>query len=93
MGFRFLFYGILESAPDNRIPMGDAVVALDITGKMPVKYIGLTSYENAVAKGWRKLWFNMEQKTAQDLVLTIDNYVYTTEARPILLLAVRQSLP
>ena len=74
-------YGILESAPDNRIPMGDAAVALDLTGKMPVKYIGLTSYENAVAKGWRKLWFNMEQKTAQDLVLTIDNYVYTTEAK------------
>ena len=67
-------YGILES-------MGDAAVALDLTGKMPVKYIGLTSYENAVAKGWRKLWFNMEQKTAQDLVLTIDNYVYTTEAK------------
>lgn len=74
-------YGILESAPDNRIPMGDAAVALDLTGKMPVKYIGLTSYENAVAKGWRKLWFNIEQKTAQDLVLTIDNYVYTTEAK------------
>lgn len=74
-------YGMLESAPDNRIPMGDAAVALDFTGKMPVKYIGLTSYENAVAKGWRRLWFNMEQKTAQDLVLTIDNYVYTTEAK------------
>lgn len=80
-GLPVSLYGILESAPDNRIPMGDAVVALDITGKMPVKYIGLTSYENAVAKGWRKLWFNMEQKTAQDLVLTIDNYVYTTEAK------------
>lgn len=74
-------YGILESAPGNRIPMGDAAVALDFTGKMPVKYIGLTSYENAAAKGWRKLWFGMEQKTAQDLVLTIDNYVYATAAK------------
>lgn len=74
-------YGIPTAAPTTRIPMGDAVVALDPLGTMPVKYIGLTSYENAAANGWRKLWFGMEQKTAQDLVLTIDNYVYTTEAK------------
>lgn len=75
-------YGILESAPTQRIPMGDAEVYMDIAGLgqggFPLKAIGLTSYENAVANGWRKLWFNMEQKTTQDKVMTIDNYVYTS---------------
>lgn len=74
-------YGVPTATTTMRIPMGDAAVALDFSGKMPIKYIGLTSYEDAVAKGWRKLWFNMEQKTIQDIVLTIDNYVYKTEAK------------
>jgi hypothetical protein len=48
---------------------------------MPIKYIALTSYENAKAEKWSKLWFEMEQKTTEDLVLTIDNFVYTDEAK------------
>ncbi|RHO68326.1 T9SS C-terminal target domain-containing protein [Parabacteroides sp. AF48-14] len=75
-------YGILEADPTaQRIPMGDAAVALDFSNQqMPIKSIGLTSYENAQAKGWRDLMFKMEQKD-QDLVLTIDNMVYSSADR------------
>ncbi len=75
-------YGILEADPTaQRIPMGDAAVALDFSNQqMPIKSIGLTSYENAQAKGWRDLMFKMEQKD-KDLVLTIDNMVYSTSER------------
>lgn len=71
-------YGVPEAAPTQRIPMGDAALALDFSNQqMPIKSIGLTSYENAQAKGWRDLMFKMEQKE-QDLVLTIDNMVYSS---------------
>lgn len=71
-------YGVPEAVPTQKIPMGDAAVALDFSNQqMPIKTIGLTSYENAQAKGWRDLMFKMEQK-AQDLVLTIDNMVYSS---------------
>lgn len=79
-----ILYGIPTSTPEQKVPMGDAEVYIDIMGLLsgqggfPLKAIGLTSYENAVANGWRKLWFNMEQKTTQDKVMTIDNYVYTS---------------
>ncbi len=75
-------YGILEADPTaQRIPMGDAAVALDFSNQqMPIKSIGLTSYENAQAKGWRDLMFKMEQKD-KDLVLTIDNMVYSSADR------------
>lgn len=81
MTFPAYLYGIPEAAPTQIVPMGDAELSLDFSKKIPVNYIGLTSYENAAAKGWRKLWFDVEQKTAQDLVLTIDNYVYATAAK------------
>lgn len=81
MTFPAYLYGIPEAAPTQTVPMGDAELSLDFSKKIPVNYIGLTSYENAAAKGWRKLWFDMEQKNDQDLVLTIDNYVYTTVAK------------
>lgn len=72
-------YGILEDDPTaQRIPMGDAALALDFSNQqMPIKSIGLTSYEMAQAKGWRDLMFKMEQKD-KDLVLTIDNMVYSS---------------
>ena len=73
-------YGIPAAAPTQQVPMGDAVVDMDLK-TFSIKGIELTSYENAVAKGWRKLWVNVEQKTTQDMVLTIDNYVYKTEAK------------
>ncbi len=74
-------YGVPEAAPTQRIPMGDAVVALDFSNQqMPIKSIGLTSYEMAQAKGWRDLMFKMEQKD-KDLVLTIDNMVYSSADR------------
>lgn len=74
-------YGIPTADATTRIPMGDAAVALDFSTDMPIKYIALTSYENAKAEKWSKLWFDMEQKTTEDLVLTIDNFVYTDEAK------------
>lgn len=74
-------YGIPTADATTRIPMGDAAVALDFSTDMPIKYIALTSYENAKAEKWSKLWFEMEQKTTEDLVLTIDNFVYTDEAK------------
>lgn len=74
-------YGIPESGEVKEIPMGDAAVALDFGSDMPIKYIALTSYKNAIATKWSKLWFDMEQKTTEDLVLTIDNFVYTDEAK------------
>ena len=74
-------YGIPTADAPTRIPMGDAAVALDFSTDMPIKYIALTSYENAKAEKWSKLWFEMEQKTTEDLVLTIDNFVYTDEAK------------
>lgn len=74
-------YGIPTADATTRIPMGDAAVALDFSTDMPIKYIALTSYENAKAEKWSKLWFEMEQKTTEDLVLTIDNSVYTDEAK------------
>lgn len=73
-------YGIPVAAPTQQVPMGDAVIDMDLR-TFSIKGIELTSYESAVAKGWRKLWLNMEQKTTQDMVLTIDNYVYKTEAK------------
>ena len=75
-------YGILEADPTaQRIPMGDAALALDFSNQqMPIKSIGLTSYETAQPKGWRDLMFKMEQK-AKDLVLTIDNMVYSSADR------------
>ncbi|WP_455638781.1 T9SS type A sorting domain-containing protein [Parabacteroides sp.] len=69
-------YGIPTAAPETKIPMGDAQVALDFSGNMPLKYIGLTSYENGTAKEWNKHWFDMKQATEQDLVLTIDKYAF-----------------
>lgn len=74
-------YGIPTADATTRIPMGDAAVALDFSTDMPIKYIALTSYKNAIATKWSKLWFDMEQKTTEDLVLTIDNFVYTDEAK------------
>lgn len=74
-------YGIPTADATKRIPMGDAAVALDFTSDMFIKNIALTSYENAIATKWSKLWFDMEQKTTEDLVLTIDNFVYTDEAK------------
>ena len=74
-------YGIPTADATTRIPMGDAAVALDFSTDMPIKYIALTSYKNAKAEKWSKLWFDMEQKTTEDLVLTIDNFVYTDEAK------------
>ena len=74
-------YGIPTADATTRIPMGDAAVALDFSTDMASKYIALTSYENAKAEKWSKLWFEMEQKTTEDLVLTIDNFVYTDEAK------------
>lgn len=74
-------YGIPTADATTRIPMGDAAVALDFSTEMPIKYIALTSYKNATADKWSKLWFDMEQKTTEDLVLTIDNFVYTDEAK------------
>ena len=74
-------YGVPEADPTQKIPMGDAAVALDFSNQqMPIKSIELTSYENAQAKGWRDLMFKMEQKD-QDLVLTIDNMVYSSADR------------
>jgi len=74
-------YGVPEAAPTQRIPMGDAALALDFSNQqMPIKSIGLTSYEMAQAKGWRDLMFKMEQKD-KDLVLTIDNMVYSSADR------------
>ena len=81
MTFPAYLYVIPEATPTQMVPMGDAELSLDFSKKIPVNYIGLTSYENAAAKGWRKLWFNVEQKNTQDLVLTIDNYVYATVAK------------
>lgn len=81
MTFPAYLYGIPEAAPTQIVSLGDAEFSLDFSKKIPVNYIGLTSYENAVAKGWRKLWFDAEQKTDQDLVLTIDNYAYATAAK------------
>lgn len=80
-------YGIPEvapaeaAAPTQRIPMGDAHVALDFSGAMPVKYIGITSYKDAQASAWSKLWFDMKQANEQDLVLTIDNYKFKDETK------------
>lgn len=74
-------YGIPTADATTRIPMRDAAVALDFSTDMPIKYIALTSYKNAIATKWSKLWFDMEQKTTEDLVLTIDNFVYTDEAK------------
>lgn len=74
-------YGIPTADATTRIPMGDAAVALDFTSDMFIKNIALTSYKNAKAEKWSKLWFDMEQKTTEDLVLTIDNFVYTDEAK------------
>lgn len=74
-------YGIPTADATTRIPMGDAAVALDFTSDMLIKNIALTSYKNAKAEKWSKLWFDMEQKTTEDLVLTIDNFVYTDEAK------------
>ncbi len=74
-------YGVPTADATTRIPMGDAAVALDFSTDMPIKYIALTSYKNAKAEKWSKLWFDMEQKTTEDLVLTIDNFVYADEAK------------
>lgn len=55
MTFPAYLYGIPEATPTQMVPMGDAELSLDFSKKIPVNYIGLTSYENAAAKGWRKL--------------------------------------
>lgn len=80
-GLPLALYAVPAAAPTMRIPMGVANLVLDFSATIPVKAIGLTSYEEGVAKGWRKLWFKMEQKNQQDLVMNINNYVYGSEAK------------
>ena len=63
----------------NQVPMGDAVVAIDMAalqGGMPIQYIDITSYEGGTANDWSRLVFDMSQANAQDLVLTINNIGY-----------------
>ena len=85
-------YGYPDDSTDenSRVSMGDAVVALDIAallGKtgMPLKYIDITSYdtegEENEANNWSRLDFKMNQANEQDLVLTIDNFVYSDANR------------
>lgn len=72
-------YGIPKEAPTTRIPMGDASVSLDFSKKIPVNYIALTSYENAVAKSWRKLWTSTETVGA-NITVAFDDYTFTSAA-------------
>ena len=80
-------YGYPDDDTDesSRVSMGDADIALDIAallGKtgMPLKYIDITSYESGTANAWSRLQFNMWQ-AEQDLILQIDNMVYSDADR------------
>lgn len=72
-------YGIpAKSAEQVVVPMGDAVVALDLAAYLP-KSIDVTSYDSVgVANKWSKFFFSMNKESDQSLVMDIDNYQYLT---------------
>lgn len=66
-------YGIPESGEAKELPMGDAVVALDLNKTIPVNYINVTSYENAQANRWSKYTFIQEQ-AAYGMTVAIEDH-------------------
>lgn len=66
-------YGIPESGEAKELPMGDAVVALDLNKTIPVNYINVTSYENAQANRWSKYTFIQEQ-AASGMTVAIEDH-------------------
>lgn len=80
MIFPVSLYGISESS--EKTPMGDAVLALDLTsGKtLPVNYIDVTSYAEGKKVAWNTMWFTETRKDG-NIVETIDNYKFGSEQR------------
>lgn len=77
MTFPASLYGIPEANPATQIPMGDAQISLDFSKQVPINNLAITSYENAVAKEWRKFWFSQAQ-VGSDFVLTIDEAKFSS---------------
>lgn len=42
----------------QKLPMGDAVIGLNLTGGFPLSYVDVTSYEKGQADEWEKLWMD-----------------------------------
>ena len=73
-------YAIPAAMPTMKVPMGDAVVALDLLS-LSVRNITLTAYDDlGVVAGWSRLWPTMKQVNSQDLVLTIAEYGFASAA-------------
>ena len=71
-----------EGAATARIPMGDAVVALDLTNSMmPIKKIDITSYNSGQASAWSLLKFDASKTTNSTSTVTkidIDKYIHSS---------------
>ena len=71
-----------EGAATARIPMGDAVVALDLTNSMmPIKKIDITSYNSGQASAWSLLKFDAIKTTNSTSTVTkidIDKYIHSS---------------
>lgn len=68
----------VPAAVSAQVPMGDAKVYLNMKAMSPDS-IFLTSYDKGQKAGYRKLVPVMEQKNAQDLVITTQDFSKKTE--------------
>lgn len=70
--------GVPAAAPIAQVPLGDAQVYLNLKAMSPDSII-LTSYTQGQKEGYRKLVPQMEQKSAQELVITTQDFSKKTE--------------
>lgn len=63
----------IPASVGTQVPMGDAKVYLNMKAMSPDSIL-LTSYEKGQVAGYRKLVPEMEQKNAQDLVITTQDF-------------------
>lgn len=68
----------VPAAVSAQVPMGDAKVYLNMKAMSPDSIL-LTSYDKGQKAGYRKLVPVMEQKNAQDLVITTQDFSKKTE--------------
>lgn len=64
-------------AREITLPLGDAVIGLNLTGGFPVSYVEVTKYEKGKADEWIKLWMEKVDTNSKNIErLDVHKYKY-----------------
>lgn len=64
-------------AGEITLPLGDAVIGLNLTGGFPLNYVEVTKYEKGKADEWIKLWMEKVDTTSKNIEhLNVHKYKY-----------------